>query len=91
MVKIKKLINKKISALFLFILFNINFITFLSPSVISSSDLWWDDLWSFRQEIKLNIDTSQENAKYQPIDIRIEFDNPCWAINETVHSMRIIL
>jgi len=35
------------------------------------------------------IDTSLNEAKYQPIDIRIEFENPCWALNETEHSIRI--
>ena len=56
------------------------------PISSPTSDL---ENWSFKQEIPVPIDTSQENAKYQPIDIRIEFDNPCWAKNETRHSVRV--
>jgi hypothetical protein len=37
----------------------------------------------------IQIDTSTNEAKYQPIDLRIKFDNKCWAINETKHSVRI--
>jgi len=39
--------------------------------------------------INILIDTSLNEAKYQPIDIRIEFENPCWGLNETEHSIRI--
>jgi len=39
--------------------------------------------------IHVPIDTSLNEAKYQPIDIRIKFENPCWALNETLHSVRI--
>ena len=51
---------------------------------------WWDDLWSFRQEINLGSITENKVAAYQPVDIVIEFDSPCWAINETEHSVRVI-
>jgi hypothetical protein len=50
---------------------------------------WWNKDWSFKQEIHIPIDTSQENAKFQPIDIRVKFDNPCWAKNEKEHSVRV--
>jgi len=47
------------------------------------------DLGGYKQEISIPIDTSLENSKYQPIDIRITFDNSCWAKNETIHSVRV--
>ena len=63
----------------------------LAPICISTnSSSWWDDNWSFRQEICIPIDTGDEQAKYQPIDTYIEFDTPCWAKNEKEHSVRVI-
>jgi hypothetical protein len=43
----------------------------------------------FKQELTIPIDTNLENAKYQPIDIRIKFDSPCWAKDENTHSIRV--
>jgi hypothetical protein len=42
-----------------------------------------------KQEINIPIDTSNENAKFQPVDISVKFDNPCWAKDETHHSVRV--
>ena len=53
--------------------------------------LWWDDDWSYRQEIPIPFDTSLSIAKYQPIDTFIEFENPCWAKNDQEHSLRVVL
>ncbi len=50
----------------------------------------WDSNWSFRQEILLPFSTELPQAKYQPIDLRIEFKNLCWAKNETEHSIRVV-
>jgi hypothetical protein len=41
------------------------------------------DTLPYKQEIMVPFDTSNETAKYQPIDMRIMFDNPCWGKNET--------
>ena len=62
-----------------------------APASSSLSNDWWDSDWSFRQEIKIAIDTSNEIAKFQPIDIRINFENPCWAKSPEEHSVRVIL
>jgi len=50
----------------------------------------WDNSWSYYQEIFLPIDTSLSLAIYQPIDITTKFEHPCWALDETTHSIRII-
>jgi len=52
----------------------------------NSQDL---DKLSYKQEISIPIDTSLETTKLQPIDIRLEFSKPCWAIDETRHSVRV--
>jgi len=66
-------------------------LSILVPSTISTDNSqWWDENWSFRQEINIPINTTSAHAHYQPIDIFIEFDNPCWAKNEKEHSLRII-
>jgi uncharacterized protein (TIRG00374 family) len=60
------------------------------PNVVSEDDLSWFKDWEFRQEILIPLDTSSENAKYQPIDVFIEFDDSCWARNEQDHSIRVM-
>ncbi|MEA3458522.1 MAG: carboxypeptidase regulatory-like domain-containing protein, partial [Candidatus Thermoplasmatota archaeon] len=64
-----------------------------SVSVLSSGNnqTWWNKEWSFNKEIYIPIDTSDENTKFQPIDIQIDFENSCWAENEKDHSIRVIL
>ena len=66
----------------------------LLPITLSASppdeDPWWDGDWSSRKEIIIPIDTSNEYAHYQPVDIYLEFDKPCWVKNEEEHSIRVI-
>ena len=50
----------------------------------------WSNNWSYYQEINLPISTEDTYAIYQPIDLQIEFENPCWAKNENEHSIRIV-
>ena len=58
--------------------------------VASQGDItWWDKNWSFRQEISLPISTQLSSAKFQPIDIRVTFDNNCWALSENHSSIRV--
>ncbi|MFW6119907.1 MAG: hypothetical protein ACOC80_03270 [Petrotogales bacterium] len=45
---------------------------------------------AFKQELAIPVDSSLEESKHQPIDIRVEFDHICWAKNETVHSVRVV-
>ncbi len=61
------------------------------PSLLSDNEpsTQWNEQWDFRQKINLPIQTHADHAQYQPIDILIQFDSLCWAINETVHSVRI--
>ncbi len=47
-----------------------------------------DDL-AFKQELAVPIGTGLEEAKFQPVDMRVEFGHPCWAEDETAHSIRI--
>ncbi|HWR27219.1 MAG TPA: hypothetical protein VN377_02155 [Candidatus Thermoplasmatota archaeon] len=45
--------------------------------------------WSYRQEIPLPIQTDENVSHYQPIDLRLRFENPCWTENENNTSIRI--
>jgi len=47
------------------------------------------DTLPFKQALTIPIDTSQETAKFQPVDLRITFDNPCWGTNETINAVRV--
>jgi len=47
------------------------------------------DTLPFRQALTIPINTSQENATYQPIDLRVTFTNPCWGTNKTQNSIRV--
>ena len=72
------------------LLANFVLLTLVPVSLSADSLEWWDDAWSFRQEIIIPIDTSNEQAKYQPIDLHISLDNPCWAKDEIEHSVRVV-
>ena len=63
------------------LLFPINYATAEQPS--------WDENWSYSQQITIPIDTSLEQSTYQPVDLFIEFNSPCWAKNEDHHSIRV--
>ena len=47
------------------------------------------DNFAFKQEIQIPIDTSVERAKFQPIDIKVEFSKTCYAKDEKNNSVRI--
>ena len=63
-------------------------IFFLLSSTIPEFSKAEGDL-PYEKIIDIPIDTSKDEAKFQPIDMRIDFDHPCWAVNETVHSIHI--
>jgi len=69
---------------------------FLAPTISvdvisdSNSPETWNKNWKFRKEIFIPIPTSDSSAKYQPIDMDFEFDNPCLGKNEKEHSIRIL-
>jgi len=58
----------------------------LSYDEIKATDI--NDL-AYKQEISIPIDLTLEEAKNQPIDVRVNFDHSCWAKDETIHSVRI--
>lgn len=63
----------------------------LIPSNLSFADSSnWEENWSYSQEIIIPFDTSLEISKFQPVDLKIEFENPCWAKNVDEHSIRVI-
>ena len=63
--------------------------TFFAVSQNEDSIPCWNNQWRYRQEIFLPISTESSYARYQPIDIDIEFNHPCWAENSEKHSIRI--
>ena len=66
-------------------------IIMLFPSYFSfANSNQWDNKWSYSQEIKIPFDTNLEIAKFQPIDIKVDFQNPCWTKNDLEHSIRIV-
>jgi hypothetical protein len=73
-----------------FIFFLIIFPVLQNSILSQKTDLWWNDDWEYSQEIIISIDTSMFHAKNQPIDIRINFNNPCWGINEKDNSIRLV-
>ncbi|MCD6541868.1 MAG: hypothetical protein J7K38_00900 [Thermoplasmata archaeon] len=44
---------------------------------------------TFTQTIDVPIDTALPESKFQPIDIKVEFDHPCWAKDEINRSIRV--
>jgi hypothetical protein len=49
----------------------------------------WNTDWAYQEELHLPISTSNPSSRYQPIDLRITFKNPCWTENETLTSIRV--
>ena len=49
----------------------------------------WDTNWKYREEITTYIPISHRLATYQPIDMQMFFEEKCWALNESVHSIRV--
>ena len=81
--KIKKFLHSVIAAIVIFSTFGGNAFSY---EEYVTTDI---DTLAFKQEITISIDTSLKEAKFQPIDTRIMFDNSCWAQNETKHSVRV--
>ena len=60
-------------------------LSIFSPAISEVSKA--GDNLPYEQIIDIPIDTSKDEAKFQPIDIHITFNNPCWAVNETYNSI----
>lgn len=81
-------ISKIILLFFLLSLFLTSPITVISVSSQSPKD-WWDSSWSYHQALILPINTDDTHAIFQPIDIRVTFENPCWVKDQNQHSIRV--
>ena len=77
--RIQKYFIISIVALLLFSYTNINV---KSNESYTTTDI---DNLAFKQELTIPIDTSLDESKFQPIDIRIDFNSPCWAKDEKHH------
>jgi len=60
-----------------------------APVTSQEGITWWDKNWSFRQEISIPISTQLSTAKFQPVDIRVTFENTCWTLSENQSSIRV--
>jgi len=83
--QIKKLYSVSIIILFLF-----SSLLVLSSSSKEDSVPTWNSNWSHKQELFLPISTESKSASFQPIDIKISFNQKCWAKNEIDHSVRVV-
>jgi hypothetical protein len=69
---------------------------FISQSILDASAKSqdnipkWDEDWSYSEEIIIPIDTNLPEAKNQPMDLRIQFKNPCWTKDEKESSLRVV-
>jgi hypothetical protein len=82
----KKILVNKISILIVILLLYTSIIQVNANDNYVSQDI---EKLTYKQEIDIPIDTSNEFAKFQPIDIRVEFSNPCWVLDENHHSVRV--
>ena len=83
------MLTKKMLIVYLIIIFFITPVLTISVFSQEESCPVWHEGWSYRQKIILPIPTDDPFAAYQPIDLHIDFENPCWAINENEHSIRV--
>jgi len=75
---------------FRFIIITVLLFLFIPNNLSLADSKSWDTNWSYNQEIEIPFDTSLEIAHLQPIDIKVEFKNPCWAKNELENSIRVV-
>ncbi|MEA3458921.1 MAG: hypothetical protein U9R21_09635 [Candidatus Thermoplasmatota archaeon] len=75
----------------LFLILSMLILTSFNINAVSYENIIPTDIenLSSKQELTIPIDTNLEEAKFRPIDVRVDFDSPCWAKNETVHSVRV--
>jgi hypothetical protein len=66
------------------------FFSLIPFQVSTGKDDWWSTAWSYRQELPLGFLAGASSAANQPIDMTVQFDSPCWAQNETRHSVRVL-
>ena len=83
-----KCIFKSRQALRFFIFFILLFILFPTNFTIADRPQW-DENWSFSQRITIPFDTGSYISHFQPVDTKVEFQNPCWAKDENIHSVRV--
>ena len=82
----KKIIKNKVLILVLLLLLSSSISQIKANGKYISQDI---NNLSYKQEIRIPIDTSKEIAKFQPIDLKVDFSNSCWAIDENHHSVRV--
>jgi uncharacterized protein (TIRG00374 family) len=80
--------RKRLVCIILIILLFSQFIPHISLHAASD---WWNQDWNYRQELLLPIDTSDSYTHFLPIDLHLEFENPCWAKDTGEHSLRVIM
>ena len=81
------MISKKYTiTIIIIMIFSTMFTNFVTASDIKSTDI---SDFAFKQEIQIPIDTSTEQAKFQPIDIKVEFSKACYAKDEKDNSVRV--
>ncbi|MBS3802709.1 MAG: hypothetical protein KGY65_08160, partial [Candidatus Thermoplasmatota archaeon] len=80
--------SKKTRSISLLIILLFNVVTSVS---VYSPVVTGEDKGFFQQAITLPFDEKQidESYSYQPIDLFIEFTNPCYAKSETDHSIQV--
>jgi hypothetical protein len=67
------------------------FISVLFPNTIATNGepSWWDKNWNYREKIDLTSLNDLDKFNLQPIDVKIDFKNKCWTINEKETSVRV--
>ena len=84
------MLKKKLAICYIILLLLIPSVLAIPVFATDSSPTIWDKNWSYNQEIILPISTISNPAKFQPIDIKIFFERPCWAKNQNEHSVRTV-
>ncbi len=75
---------------FLLIILIISSLISILPAESKPNDInWWDESFTYREKIDIPFITSGKNAKFQPIDMKIKFENPCWGKDTNLHSVRV--
>ncbi len=85
------MIHKKLLALIL-VVFLISIVLMPTSKPIDKESPWYEKFfnWSYRQKIKIPYNTTLDIASFKPVDLTINFENPCWAKDTYNHSIRVV-
>ncbi len=82
--------NKAGASLLIMCILFVSLAASMPSSTAESTVPSWKEPWQYRQELLLPLALNDSSCYYQPIDMHLSFNNPCWTKNVNETSIRIV-